>query len=125
MKTIDIEAVTCIVASDQVWRNPGQRWACPAEEARGLIASGAAKAVDEPGPTAGPESPEVLTSVSGIGPSTEAALRAAGVKTLADLATLTDEEIAGLGLDESLQRRIRDDWRGQAAELLDGGEAPA
>ena len=47
------------------------------------------------------------------------------MKSLADLATLTDEEIDGLGLDENLQRRIRDDWRGQAAELLDGGEAPA
>ena len=93
MKTIGIEAVTCIVASDQVWRNPGQRWACPAEEARGLIASGAAMAVDdgvtppaaEParradrqGPAARPESPGVLTPVSGIGPSTEAALQAAG-----------------------------------------------
>ena len=127
MRTITIEAAVCIVASDQVWRNPGERWACPAEEAEGLIASDAAVAVDD-GPNLtdalGPAGP-AMTSVSGIGPSTEDALQAAGVKSLANLATLTDEDIAELGLDENLKRRIRDDWRGQAAELLDGGEAPA
>lgn len=126
MDTIDIKAAICIVASDQVWRNPGDRWACPADEAEGLIASGAAIRVDAP--ESGPQGAglaEALTPVSGIGPSTEAALHAAGVKSLADLATLTDEDIAGLELDENIQCRIRDDWRGQAAELLDGGEAPA
>ena len=116
------------MASDQVWRDPGERWACPADEAEGLIASGAAVRVDTDEPRRerrgdGPDG--TLTAVSGIGPSTEAALQAAGVKSLADLATLTDEEIAGLELDENIKRRIRDHWRGQAAELLDAGEAPS
>ena len=147
MRTVDIKAAVCIVTSDQVWRDPGDRWACPADEAEGLIASGAAVAVDGPdsrptgngamppaepvkqadrqGPAARSGSTDVLTAVPGIGPGTEAKLQAAGVKSLADLATLTDEEIAGLGLNENIRRRIRDDWRGQAAELLDAGEAPS
>lgn len=127
MRTITIEAAICIVASDQVWRNPGERWACPAEEAEGLIASGAAVAVDDGAGLADALDPAAptLTSVSGIGPSTEAALQAAGVKSLSDLAKMMDEEIAGLELDETVRRRIRDDWRGQAAELLDAGEAPS
>ena len=188
MRTTNIEAAVCIVASDQVWRNPGERWACPVEEAEGLIASGAALqvepepsrprarpsrsspkrpaaapapegAVAEADPTSGaPGQPppadvqgastEGVTAtagdaagegdaapparagdstvrVSGIGPSTEAMLAQAGVRTLADLATMTDEEIAGLALDENIKRRIRDDWRQAAAELLDAGEAPA
>jgi len=147
MRAIEIEAAVCIVASDQVWRNPGDRWACPADEAEGLIASAAAVRVDGPdsrptgngavppaepvkqadrqGPAVQPAMAGVLTAVSGIGPSTEAALHAAGVNTLADLATLTDEEIAGLELDENIRRRIRDDWRSQAAELLDAGGAPS
>ena len=189
MRTIDIEAAVCIVASDQVWRNPGERWACPAEEAEGLIASGAALQVEpepsrprarsspkrpapapapegaaaeadptagapEPPPAADVQSSTVLAStegvtvtvgdatgegdaapralaggstiqVSGIGPSTEAALAQAGVRSLADLAALTDEQIAGLKLDENIKRRIRDDWRQAAMELLDAGGAPA
>ena len=124
MRTIDIEAAICIVASDQVWRNPGERWACPADEAEGLLASGAALRVEPESPAPeGAADSGTLTLVSGIGPSTEAALHAAGVKNLADLATLADEQIAGLELDENIQRRIRDDWRGQAAEILDAGEA--
>ena len=38
---------------------------------------------------------------------------------------MTDEEIAGLALDENIKRRIREDWRPAAMELLDAGEAPA
>ena len=158
MRTTHIEAAVCIVASDQVWRNPGERWACPAEEAEGLIASGAALPVEpeprrprarpsrsspkRPAAAPAPEgavaeaagegdaAPRALAGdstmrVSGIGPSTEAELAQAGVRTLADLATITDEEIAGLALDENIKRRIRDDWRQVAAELLDAGGAPA
>ena len=125
MRTINLVAATCILGSDRVLRNPGNRWACPADEAEGLIASGAATPAEEAAPALDPDTAGALTAVSGIGPSTAAALQAAGVKSLADLATLTDEEIAGLELDENTQRRIRDDWRGQAAELGDAGEAPS
>ena len=133
MRTTDIEAAICIVASDQVWRNPGERWACPADEAEGLLASGAALRV-EPEPPEGetdsvsgsrtdhdPDPAGTLTRVSGIGPSTAAALRSAGVETLAELAALSDEDLAALRLDENVQRRIRDNWRGQAARLLEAG----
>ncbi|MDE2904550.1 MAG: helix-hairpin-helix domain-containing protein [Acidobacteriota bacterium] len=126
MRTIDLVAATCILGSDRVLRNPGDRWPCPAAEAEGLIASGAATPAEEAPPASdGPDAAGALTAVSGIGPSAAAALQAAGVKTLADLATLKDEEIAGLELGEKIRRRIRDDWRGQAAELLDAGEAPS
>lgn len=125
MRTIDLVAATCILGSDRVLRNPGDRWACPAEEAEGLIASGAATPAEEVAPASDPDANGTLTAVSGIGPSAAASLQAAGVKTLADLATLTDKEIAGLELGEKIRRRIRDDWRSQAAELLDAGEAPS
>ena len=125
MRTIDLVAATCILGSDQVLRNPGDRWACPADEAEGLIASGAATPAEAPASGSDPDAARALTAVSGIGPSTAAALQAAGVKSLANLATLTDEEIAGLELDENVRRRIRDDWRRQAAELGDAEGAPA
>ncbi len=124
MRTTDIEAAVCIVASDGVWRDPGERWACPADEAEGLIASGAAVRVepappDPPGARAdGPSEASQLTRVKGIGPNTAADLLAAGVETLADLAALSDEQVAGLDVEPGVQRRIRDDWRGQAAQLI-------
>lgn len=123
MNTIDVEAVTCVLASDAVWRDPGDRWACPAGEADGLLAHGAVRRV-EPAPADGPEAPagdpeapNDLVRVSGIGPSTAAALAAAGVETLAALAALTDGQIAALDVDEGVRRRIRGDWRDQARVL--------
>lgn len=132
MRIIDIEAVTCVVASDGAWRDPGDRWACPADEAERLLASGAARLFEGPaaaGAAPDPAAGDDLTRISGVGPATAADLRKAGVETLAQLAALTDAQVAGLAVDEGAKRRLLGDWRDQArlfaARDLGGPEPPA
>ena len=78
-------------------------------------------------PKAPPEAPEAspageggddLTRVSGIGPAAARQLADAGVRTLADLATMSDEEAGQL--PGGLAKRVLESHRAAAAELLDG-----
>lgn len=131
MDVVSVEAVSCVFASDGVWRDPGARWACPADEAGDLLARGAVRRVEgAETPPAGPAPDPAgdLTLVSGIGPSTAADLRAAGVETLADLAALTDGGLEDLPVDAGFRRRVLG-WRDQArlltARNLGGPEPPA
>ena len=120
MHEVDLIAVTCVLASDHVWRQPGDRWTCPVDEAEALVSSGAARLA----PSAdGDSGPVDLTLVTGIGPVTAVALRDAGVPDLVVLTALTDADIEGLALDPATTRQLRDDWRGQARALLDGAES--
>ena len=133
---MDLIAVTCVLASDGVLRQPGDVWACPDDDADELLAAGAAvraePSTDIPGTTetrpgdAAPGDPDpaaVLTRLSGIGPATAQALVAAGVPDLTVLAALSDDRIAALELDQSVRTKIRDDWRGQAQTLLAAAES--
>ena len=59
-----------------------------------------------------------LKAISGIGPKLEKVLNRSGISTYAQLAALTDAEIADLDVRLGLSGRIgRDDWVGQAAAL--------
>jgi NADH-quinone oxidoreductase subunit E len=62
-----------------------------------------------------------LKAISGIGPKLAKVLNRSGISTYAQLAALTDEEIADLDVRLGLSGRIgRDDWVGQAAALAAG-----
>ena len=59
-----------------------------------------------------------LKAISGIGPKLETVLNRSGISTYAQLAALTEAEIADLDAKLGLSGRIgRDDWVGQAAAL--------
>ena len=78
-------------------------------------------------PPAAADSPESTTRVKGIGAVTAAALAEAGVYTLVDLATLSDDAIAGLATTRawaSGEPSLRA-WREQAAALLAADTARA
>lgn len=60
-----------------------------------------------------------LKRISGVGPKVEELLHKAGVKTFADIAGWTSDEVARIDRELGLEGRIlRDDWIGQAQALL-------
>jgi large subunit ribosomal protein L21 len=60
--------------------------------------------------------------ISGVGPALEKKLAAAGVTSLTQIANFTAADIARVDAELSFKGRIeRDDWVGQAKELLAGG----
>ena len=68
-----------------------------------------------------PQQPDDLKAIGGIGPKLEKTLNGLGVWTYAQVASLTEAEIAWLDGRYGLGGRIgRDDWTGQAAGLSAG-----
>lgn len=64
-----------------------------------------------------------LKAIGGIGPKLEAVLNGFGIRTYAQIAALTDEEIGRIEGDLGFKGRIgRDDWIGQAKALAKGGK---
>lgn len=60
-----------------------------------------------------------LTKISGIGKKIAGKLNDAGITTFAQLAALTDDEIANIDESLSFKGRIgRENWVGQAADLI-------
>ncbi|HRP79636.1 MAG TPA: NADH-ubiquinone dehydrogenase [Aquamicrobium sp.] len=75
-----------------------------------------------PAPVAQPETADDLKAISGIGPKLEKVLNRFGITTYAQLAALTEADIADLDAKLGLSGRIgRDDWVGQAAALASAG----
>lgn len=65
-----------------------------------------------------------LKAIGGIGPKLEAVLNGLGIRTYAQVAALTDEEIASIEDQLGFKGRIgRDDWVGQAKTLVKGGKS--
>lgn len=129
---VRVVAATNVAFGGRIYRS-GSRFGLPAPCAHALAASGNVR-IEAPAEPAEPpipqetlqkdeDRPPVQTSarggpasdpiplekVSGIGPSTAARLRAAGVADVAALAALTD--------DRARELRIRDSWREQARAL--------
>ena len=92
---------------------PGDHVDAPAATAAELVALGVAEIIEGAG--AGDD----VTRLSGIGPASAGQLAAAGVHTLADLATISDEDAGRL--PGSLGKRVLESFRAAARELLDGG----
>lgn len=86
--------------------------AAPAPAAVKPVAKTRARAADD------------LKAIGGIGPKLEAVLNGFGIRTYAQIAALTDEDIARIEGDLGFKGRIgRDDWIGQAKVLTKGGRA--
>ncbi|MGO6900467.1 5' DNA nuclease, partial [Rhizobium ruizarguesonis] len=63
-----------------------------------------------------------LKLIAGIGPKLEQVLNAKGIRSFAEIAAWTDEEIARLDAELGFNGRIgRDDWAGQAKVLAGRG----
>jgi predicted flap endonuclease-1-like 5' DNA nuclease len=64
-----------------------------------------------------------LTRIKGIGPTYDRALRAAGIKSFAEIANWTDDDVTRVaGVLRARPDRIRrEDWIGSARRLLEGG----
>ncbi|MBY5810197.1 5' DNA nuclease [Rhizobium leguminosarum] len=63
-----------------------------------------------------------LKLIAGIGPKLEQVLNSKGIRSFAEIAAWTDEEIARLDAELSFNGRIgRDDWTGQAKVLAGRG----
>lgn len=61
-----------------------------------------------------------LTQISGVGPKLQDKLNEAGVHTFEDLVEMSDDELADLDEKLNFKGRIeRDDWIGQAKDLMD------
>lgn len=67
-----------------------------------------------------------LQAIKGIGPKLAETFVAEGIESLADLADMTDEDLEKLAVQwPALASRIRrDDWRAQAARLVEEGVQP-
>lgn len=69
-----------------------------------------------------PAEPDDLKAIKGVGPKLEAELNAIGLYTYEQIAGLTPENL--VWIDDNLTsfkgRSVRDDWVGQAAELMKG-----
>ena len=75
----------------------------------------------KPKPAAAPAAEDDLKKIEGIGPKIEAALKAAGIRTFADLAAKSAEELQAI-LDEAGFARISnpETWAEQAALAAQG-----
>jgi predicted flap endonuclease-1-like 5' DNA nuclease len=69
---------------------------------------------------AAPEGADDLTRIKGVGPKLAAELNGMGIYTFAQVADLSPENLAWIdtNLTSFRGRSVRDDWVGQAAELL-------
>lgn len=73
-------------------------------------------------PVARAKKADDLKLIAGVGPKLEQVLNARGIRTFAEIAAWTDEEIARLDAELGFGGRIgRDDWAGQAKVLAARG----
>ncbi len=96
----------------------------PAGELMGGMAEVIAAAVHEETPEAGPA--DDLTRIKGLGPKLAVLLNALGITTFAQIAALTESDLAELDpkLGAFAGRPTRDQWTEQA-RLLTGGDTAA
>lgn len=84
----------------------------------------ASTAKSEEEPSVAPSAPaggDNLKKLSGIGPALEKKLQGAGITTFAQLAAMSDEDIARVEEELGLQGRFaKENWVGQARELAQG-----
>jgi small subunit ribosomal protein S1 len=83
-------------------------------------AKGDAKSLDARGRLTGPQGEaDDLKKIKGVGPAFEKKLHEAGIFHFWQVAALTDEQVASLEEELAFQGRMeRDDWKGQAEELM-------
>jgi NADH-quinone oxidoreductase subunit E len=95
-----------------------------AQAARADMAAAAkSAAVSKPAPKARPVQPDDLKAISGVGPKLETVLNGLGIWSYAQVASLTDGEIAWLDDYLGFKGRIsRDGWVAQAKALAVGGK---
>ena len=111
------KVVKFVSKAERAAKAPKRRTAAPAEPVAAppmaaKPAKARAKAADD------------LKAIGGIGPKLEAVLNGLGIRTYAQIAALTDEEIASIEDQLGFKGRIgRDDWIGQAKALMSGGRA--
>lgn len=91
-----------------------------ADDAARVTAAAKARYEDAAAPAAETAADD-LKAISGVGPKLEQVLNRRGIRRYAQIAALTDEEIARLDEEFGFRGRIeRDDWRGQAKKLSAG-----
>ncbi|MBN1371904.1 MAG: hypothetical protein JW987_08175 [Anaerolineaceae bacterium] len=91
---------------------------------RFLIFTPAIRVPEEPKPAAQPaavQSVDDLTVIKGIGPKTQAALNAAGICSLSQLATASVEQLRTILQEAGLRLGDPADWPAQAAFLVKNG----
>ncbi|MDT3376685.1 50S ribosomal protein L21 [Labrys portucalensis] len=99
---------------------PSKAAAKPAQAAKNLAAKDEAPVAAAAVPAGGLDASN-LSLISGIGPTIEKKLRAAGINSWNDIAAWTDADIAKWDEELSLRgRAAREEWVIQAKELLDG-----
>lgn len=107
-----------VAAPEPVRSEPEAALEAFAETASGpaVAAPGGAAPVEEAPPVPpAPEQPDDLKLIAGIGPALEKKLRACGIASYRDLATLSDTDIDRVEATiKSFGRIRRDDWIGQA-----------
>ncbi|MFH1795006.1 MAG: NADH-ubiquinone dehydrogenase [Pseudomonadota bacterium] len=82
-----------------------------------------AASVAKPAAASRSDAVDDLKAIGGIGPKLEVVLNGFGIRTYAQIAALTDEDIARIEGDLGFKGRIgRDDWIGQAKALAKGGK---
>ncbi len=103
----------------------GDAQAAPAEPQAETAAPAPETEVLEPQPAA-PEAAAAeddLTQITGVGPAIVDKLNAIGITSLTQIAALTEEDIERVNGELSFKGRIeRDDWVGQAKQLLKAGK---
>jgi NADH-quinone oxidoreductase subunit E len=71
-----------------------------------------------------PKKADDLKAISGVGPKLEIVLNGLGIRSYAQVAALTADEIASIEDQLGFKGRIvRDDWAGQAKALMKGAKA--
>lgn len=88
----------------------------------GAAVAPVAASVAKPAARTRPDVVDDLKAIGGIGPKLEAVLNGLGIRTYAQIAALTADEIGRIEDDLGFKGRIgRDDWIGQAKALMSGG----
>ena len=86
-------------------------------------ARGDAKSLDARGRLTGPQgTADDLKKIKGVGPAFEKKLHEAGIFHFWQIAALSDDQVSSLEEELAFQGRMeRDDWKGQAEELMSEG----
>ena len=105
------------------YRKPGQKKKPSYEEAKHVAAKGDAKSLDARGRLAAPQGDaDDLKQIKGVGPAFEKKLNEAGIFHFWQVAALSAEQVASLEEELAFQGRMeRDDWKGQAEQLMSEG----
>jgi predicted flap endonuclease-1-like 5' DNA nuclease len=81
------------------------------------------QALDARGRLTGPQgAADDLKKIKGVGPAFEKKLQEAGIFHFWQIAALSDDQVSSLEEELAFQGRMeRDDWKGQAEELMSAG----